>query len=197
MPRKRTSKQLDEKQVVHIYTEGFTEEYYFKKLKHSGRVEKFSINKIKWIKLSGLKLMDKIEKSIKKMPKSDRPDVTILVFDKDALSEKEIRDCMAKIATDTKVAFSNCNFELWLLNHFERITTHHDKNMLEKKLSQHLGGIYEKIQTKQKAQIDQTFKTIDNALEHSQVYAPLQSSDDWRRNPYTNVGEMIRFLQSK
>lgn len=47
MARKRISKQLDEKQVVHIYTEGFTEEYYLKKLWHSGRIEKYSINKIK------------------------------------------------------------------------------------------------------------------------------------------------------
>ena len=47
MARKRISKQLDEKQIVHIYTEGFTEEYYFKKIWHSGRIEKYSINKIK------------------------------------------------------------------------------------------------------------------------------------------------------
>lgn len=197
MARKRVSKQLDEKQVVHIYTEGFSEEYYFKKLWHSGRIEKFAINKIKWSKLSGLKLMDKIEKSIKKMTKSDRPDVIIFVFDKDALADKEIRTCIMKISSSTKIAFSNCNFELWLLNHFERITTHHDKSKLEKKLGKYLETTYEKVQTKQKFQIDQTFNKLDIALAHSQVYAMIQNSDDWCKNPYTNVGEIVTFLQSK
>lgn len=197
MARKRISKQLDEKQVVHIYTEGFTEEYYFKKIWHSGRIEKYSINKIKWSKLSGLKLMDKMGKSIKKMPKSDQPDIIIFVFDKDDLADKEIRSCVTEISSGIKIAFSNCSFELWLLNHFERITTHHDKSKLEKKLSQYLGAPYEKVQAKQKSQINRTFHTLDIALTHSQIYAPIQNSDDWRKNPYTNVGEIVTFLQSK
>lgn len=120
-----------------------------------------------------------------------------VVFDKDDYSDeqfdKAIRSC------DYNVAWSNPNFELWLLSHFKRIDRYISKEDVLKELCREFQknglGNYEKNDKNifDKITNDDRF---DNALKNCEFMENLNcSGNSSQRNPMTKVYKIVEGLK--
>lgn len=120
-----------------------------------------------------------------------------VVFDKDDYSDeqfdKAIRSC------DYNVAWSNPNFELWLLSHFKRIDRYISKEDVLKELCREFQknglGNYEKNDKNifDKVTNDDRF---DNALKNCEFMENLNcSGNSSQRNPMTKVYKIVEGLK--
>lgn len=119
-----------------IFTEGKTEEGYFKSFK----VRCKSLNGGDVKKLVEEAIIQK-GKSIAAAKGDQRKmiDQYWLVFDQDNSSKVDFSNAIEKaIENDIKLAYSCPCFELWFLFHFEKIEAHLTKAMIEKRLKRNL-----------------------------------------------------------
>ena len=117
---------------------------------------------------SGNALLEKAKSRIK-LDNLNPNAIKYLVFDKDALTDKQFTNVFEKAKNEGfKIGFSNFNFEVWLLAHFEKLTKGptdpQDKAMLETKLTKNLNQSYKKGDHKQLEKIILNHKqAVENA----------------------------------
>lgn len=175
------------KKSFYIITEGETEERYFLAFRQKYRCSAVNIKKIK--PCSG-----QIINAAKRVWKNER--VTSLrynkqaiIIDKDALSENEF-NYILRIAKDEniEVIFSNSTFEVWLLAHFESITSGLlSAHELKKRTSNYLRGEYKKCDA---GQLRKIAAYVDRAIENTKNVCELSY-----HTQCTNVGKLCQSLR--
>ena len=115
--------------------------------------------------------------------------IKYLVFDKDAMTKEQLDDILIKATEEGfEIAFSNLNFEVWLLSHFEKLTKRPtsptDKIWLEKELTKKLNQSYKKGDRRQLEKIVSNYEiAIKNASAVCKVDFDYQC---------TTIGVMIK-----
>ena len=177
---------------IYIFVEGKkTEPEYFVLFK-----QKFSIQDFRIFKedgKSGNALLEKAKSRIK-LDNLDPSATKYIVFDKDALTDKLLSDVFKNAKREGyKIGFSNLNFEVWLLAHFEKLTKRptdlNDKTMLETKLTRNLNQSYKKGDRKQLEKIVPYYKqAVENAKDVNEADFDYQC---------TTIGVMIEDILDK
>ncbi|GAA5363018.1 hypothetical protein GKS17_00700 [Streptococcus uberis] len=189
MARKRSLGRQNPPQI-HMYTEGQTEVLYFNQLKKHFRVKSGKKLTVKQINKQGLKLFHHVKTLYRKHDFKVSPTDIILVVDKDQTSISELEQlkesCNQK---GYQLMFSNHSFELWILLHFEKVSTYMENPDLIKKLNKLVGGKYQKTDNRF---VEKLVITVQKAIEHSKEMSP--EIQDFKQNPYTNVGKIIPTL---
>jgi hypothetical protein len=187
----RISKKFIERKIIHIYTEGETEKFYFSILKSSSNFRKKASIKIKCIskRKQGKALIEEVQNSLRKLPKYDKPDKVYIIFDKDDLSNIEVVECISKQNSGLVIGYSNPSFEVWLISHYENIFRGRSitQKDLERKLSSALGEPYRKADVNQ---ITSILNNIEQAHINVQNISSL-STYNCSVNPYTNISLLI------
>ncbi|UUE17032.1 RloB family protein [Leuconostoc mesenteroides] len=168
-----------------IFVEGPTESNYFEQLRQNKNISNATVVKI----LNGQgDYVDKAEQQIKSFKKSFEINRKILVFDANHQSNSNLQKLITKAKSKGyEVAFSNTCFEVWLLSHFEKMTTGViEEKKLCKKITLHLKTKYKKADTNQLATI---MSHINNAFTNT---ATINQVSFTRQS--TNVGDIISTL---
>ena len=189
MARFKTKKQL--KRKIFIFTEGKTEKMYFDALRQPLSLANAKI-KILEVSSTGIDLLNKATNQMRNNPSFERDDQTdvILIFDKDNMSEHDFKKLDERIKRENmSVGFSNVSFEVWLLAHFELLTTKiQEGSILKQKLTNYLGQDYKKTDPKQLKRMAFNYKVaIRNAKAVKEIDFYKQS---------TNIGVLIEQLKS-
>lgn len=189
--RGRRSRNLSVKSIIHIYTEGETEEKYFKKLRSNESFRKKTNLSVKSFSKGkqGLKLVNVVQKEVSRIKGEKRPDKIYIIFDKDNLSTKEIKACINQISNlpNTFIGFSNPSFEVWLLSHFKALNSFQTQHQLETELTACLNSVYKKADVNQ---LDIIVEHLENAHNNCANFSTI-SNTNISINPYTNISLVI------
>lgn len=134
----RKSKNKEIPKEIYIYTEGKeTEVLYFNALKQQLKLHNLKV-KVKGVGKSSTSLITHAAGGTK-----NREDIESVwvVFDKDSLTNDDLQASYTLAKRNSiEIAFSNCNFEVWLLLHFEKLLfpSACDSNLIYTKLGRHL-----------------------------------------------------------
>lgn len=185
------------KSKVLILCEGLTEKNYFNAMKEDFRlpktigVEIFQSNKVD---CKGV-----VEEAIKKTKRDGFQEVFV-VFDHDNQAK---RDEAFKLASDKKikVIFSSICFESWYLFHFKNSTKAFvSEAELEKELKKCIGmENYEKNDFKHYSILKDKLISAKSNAENVRftVIQNNHSVEVFNLNPYTNVDELVLFLENQ
>lgn len=125
---------------------------------------------LKQINKQGLKLFHHVKTLYQKHDFKVSPTDIILVVDKDQTSISELEQlkesCNQK---GYQLMFSNHSFELWILLHFEKVSTYMENPDLIKKLNKLVGGKYQKTDNRF---VEKLVSTVQKAIEHSKEMSP-------------------------
>lgn len=186
---RRKSQDRKLKPAILIFTEGITEKKYFEKLnqKYSTKIAV----KVSETRKQGLDLVEEANKLLKNPRNTTlakyKHDLVYVIFDKDDLEESNLLKAAQKAEDyQFKIGFSNEAIEIWLLSHFEIVSKKLSREQLNKKLSNFLGGKYTKTDEKQ---LDKLVDLVDDALRNT---ANMAEEIDFSRNPYTNLGSIVK-----
>jgi len=187
MSRRNRSKVPSKKSFpVYLFVEGEkTERFYFELLRDKLNISDLTIYPTKG--KSGYALLEKSKSKIK-LKNLDKTAPKYLIFDKDALTQEQLADVFEKAEQeDFKIGFSNLNFEVWLLAHFEKLTKRptspSDTKLLEKKLTEKLKQPYKKSDSKQ---LEKIIFNYEQAIEN----ASMLNKADFNYQ-CTTIGTMI------
>jgi len=185
---------------VLIYTDGDTEINYFR-LKKSDLTGKRNI-KIE-LKLenekSATKLVNYANRHIyhnyKGLNSGDR---VYCVFDMDTANDEDIKRAIRSIPGHMNLIISNPNFEFWFLLHYRYHEQRLGKDEPIEKLKEYernykkpdVEGIYDSLKEKEENAIENAERL--RRSHKSNGYDPYSTST----NPYTNVDEIISFINS-
>lgn len=187
----RQKKKRPSKKMVYIFVEGVTEKTYFDALRQKLRLTSVKMEILK-LDNAGCNWVEKSLNQMRNNPNYRRDSNTevFVVFDKDQLKKAQFETMLslAKI-NDISIIFSNISFELWLLAHFEPITTaNYSLRKTIEKLNQHLSEKYIKANVKQ---IDRLIDNYSSAILNTNTV--LNVTYD---NQGTNVAKMINKLKN-
>lgn len=146
--RGRTPSGKTLKKKVFIYCEGESEKCYFDMLsaKYSSftietkRIERIGI-KTKVVGNKGpLEIVNEAIRTLKRDSKKNDIHKAYVVFDNDQYSKEDIKKAIVVAENNSLVVlYSNINFDLWVLMHFEKVTCYLTKSDINKKLAIHYG----------------------------------------------------------
>lgn len=191
----RERKGLQIKRLIYIFTEGHTEKNYFKLLRKKYNASMYVTVKVKPTGLQGMTLLNYAKNSISNLSTQAKKDIeaVYIIFDKDDLSVKNVENTILNAQKDDiKIGYSNICFELWLLSHFEKLTSFIDKKKLYQKLESYLQC--DQYEEKHKDDYDLMCHfedNISNALINCKAFPELNQISVGT-NPYTNMGNVIR-----
>lgn len=188
----RAKKGKAQKRKTFIFVEGPTEKIYFEWLR-----QKIRSGNIKIVTtVLGCSGNNWIEKAQNKMQKDsnfkrDKDTDVFVIFDKDNHTEEEYEK-MKRIAQkdNIKIGFSNSMFEVWLLSHYEIVSSGvFSKAILTNKLSKHLDDEYKKAHS---SQIEKIVELYEDAIKNSQnIVKP-----DFHKQS-TNIGKIIVIIKNQ
>lgn len=187
----RQKKKRPSKKMVYIFVEGVTEKTYFDALRQKLRLTSVKMEILK-LDNAGCNWVEKSLNQMRNNPNYRRDSNTevFVVFDKDQLKKAQFETMLslAKI-NDISIIFSNISFELWLLAHFESITTaNYSLRKTIEKLSQHLSEKYIKANVKQ---IDRLIDNYSSAIFNTNTVLNVTYDKQG-----TNVAKMINKLKN-
>lgn len=182
----RNKKGRKEKRKVYILVEGETEQKYFDFLRQKLRLSNVKIRTL-ILNSSGRTWIDKAKRLLQNDPKLSRDKQTdvFVVFDKDEITVEELKAMFSKAVKENfTIGFSNITFEVWLVAHFEPMTSHLiSKQGLKDKLSRYLQAKYIKANSDQ---LEKIIENLDVALKNSALISKVDLCGQ-----STNIGEMI------
>lgn len=182
----RNKKGRKEKRKVYILVEGETEQKYFDFLRQKLRLSNMKIRTL-ILNNSGRTWIDKAKRLLQNDPKLSRDKQTdvFVVFDKDEITVEELKAMFSKAVKENfTIGFSNITFEVWLVAHFEPMTSHLiSKQGLKDKLSRYLQAKYIKANSDQ---LEKIIENLDVALKNSALISKVDLCGQ-----STNIGEMI------
>ncbi len=182
----RNKKGRKEKRKVYILVEGETEQKYFDFFCQIFRLSNVKIRTL-ILNNSGRTWIDKAKRLLQNDPKLSRDKQTdvFVVFDKDEITVEELKAMFSKAVKENfTIGFSNITFEVWLVAHFEPMTSHLiSKQGLKDKLSRYLQAKYIKANSDQ---LEKIIENLDVALKNSALISKVDLCGQ-----STNIGEMI------
>ncbi len=182
----RNKKGRKEKRKVYILVEGETEQKYFDFLRQKLRLSNVKIRTL-ILNNSGRTWIDKAKRLLQNDPKLSRDKQTdvFVVFDKDEITVEELKAMFSKAVKENfTIGFSNITFEVWLVAHFEPMTSHLiSKQGLKDKLSRYLQAKYIKANSDQ---LEKIIENLDVALKNSALISKVDLCGQ-----STNIGGMI------
>jgi hypothetical protein len=185
------------KSKILILCEGLTEKNYFNAMKEDlGLPKTIAVNVFQSNKVD---CKGVVEEAIKKAKREGFEEIFV-VFDHD---NQPKRDEAFKLALDKniKVIFSSICFEAWYLFHFRNSTKAFvSEEVLEKELKKCVGmENYEKNDFKHYSILKDKLAFAKSNAENNRV-SVIQNNPDakiFNLNPYTNVDELVVYLQSQ
>ncbi|MEE8738440.1 MAG: RloB family protein [Bifidobacterium sp.] len=192
--RTRTRNPKTELDVIAVFCEGSTENQYFSTLKGLPAFRgKVTLN-VKPVGRQGHSLLSYAKQQIRKM--SVKPDVVWIVFDKDAINNSELAQCIAESTQGKypiRIGFSNRQFEVWLLSHFTEVKGSYLPERLDRELSECLRRQYKKAD---QAQIEKILDHLDTAVSNTAKFADIDTDEkNYLNDPYTNIAYLIRQIK--
>lgn len=185
---RRPSKGKSNPTQILIYTEGETEKIYLECLKEILRSRDRKGIKIRRLGKQGLSLFDGVNNILKNNNSLVSPVEVYIVVDKDDTKIEDLIKLREKcLDKEFKLIFSNECFELWLLFHFEKVTSYMSRSDLTKKLTKWVKKDFNKTDIKVLSKIAGLHKV---AIENASGIDCL-NDDNLCKNPYTNVKELI------
>lgn len=182
----RNKKGRKEKRKVYILVEGETEQKYFDFLRQKLRLSNVKIRTL-ILNNSGRTWIDKAKRLLQNDPKLSRDKQTdvFVVFDKGEITVEELKAMFSKAVKENfTIGFSNITFEVWLVAHFEPMTSHLiSKQGLKDKLSRYLQAKYIKANSDQ---LEKIIENLDVALKNSALISKVDLCGQ-----STNIGGMI------
>lgn len=187
MGRRPSTGKINPSQIL-IYTEGETEKIYLECLKNILLPRDRKSIKIKKLGKQGLSLFDSVNNILKNNNSQVSPVEVYIVVDKDDTKIEDLiklrKKCLDK---EFKLIFSNECFELWLLFHFEKVTSYMSRSDLIKRLTKWIEKDFKKTDIKVLSKIAGLYTV---AIENASGIDCL-NDDNLCKNPYTNVKELI------
>lgn len=169
----RNKKGRKEKRKVYILVEGETEQKYFDFLRQKLRLSNVKIRTL-ILNNSGRTWIDKAKRLLQNDPKLSRDKQTdvFVVFDKGEITVEELKAMFSKAVKENfTIGFSNITFEVWLVAHFEPMTSHLiSKQGLKDKLSRYLQAKYIKANSDQ---LEKIIENLDVALKNSALISKV------------------------
>lgn len=192
-----TFKTRELKSKVLILCEGLTEKNYFNAMKEDlGLPKTIAVNVFQSNKVD---CKGVVEEAIKKAKREGFEEIFV-VFDHD---NQPKRDEAFKLALDKNITviFSSICFEAWYLFHFRNSTrTFTSEEALERELKKCSGmGDYEKNDFKHYSILKDKLPTAKLYTENNRA-SVIQNNPDteiFNLNPYTNVDELVLFLENQ
>lgn len=201
--RSRVSRQIKQRDFIHIYSNGDTEVNYFNLKKEELGIKNVIIKSFR--KNAGnpkelMKIIAREENSRGICLRDIREDDRIYcVIDVDETSDKNLEEALQlKEAKYIKLILSNPNFELWVLLHFRQYTSQLSIGDTLVKLLDHI-PYYEKPKIKPIFPLlrDKEINAITNAKKLKEKYLDSRTNLYSRSaNPYTSIFEIIEVLNS-
>lgn len=192
-----TFKAREFKSKVLILCEGLTEKNYFNAMKEDlGLPKTIAVNVFQSNKVD---CKGVVEEAIKKAKREEFREIFV-VFDHDNQTK---RDEAFKLASDKdiKVIFSSICFESWYFYHFKNSTrAFASEEVLEKELKKCAGmENYEKNDFKHYSILKNKLTIAKSNAENIRlsVIANNYAVEVFNLNPYTNVDELVLFLESQ
>lgn len=186
----RTVKEKHEKRKVFIFVEGKTEKLYFDFLKQKLRLSNAKIATVV-LDNSGKNWIEKADRIMKrdKKFKCDKTTDVFIIFDKDNINSEEYSIILKQAQSqDIQIGFSNVMFEVWLLGHYESVSSYGiSKEKLLNKLSVHLGQKYEKANSDQ---IKKMVEFHETAIQNTGSITEM----DYNKQS-TNIGSIIKLIK--
>ena len=187
----RIRKGKKEKRKIFILVEGETEQKYFDFLRQKLRLSNVKIKTVV-LENSGQTWVEKAKRMIQNDPSYKRDSTTevFVVFDKDEFSNIELEKMFKKAIDEAfEIGFSNKSFEVWLLAHFEKVTSRVlSKTTLKNKLGNYLETQYVKADSDQ---LEKIVKNYDVAISNSKGICYVDFN-----HQSTNIGELILKIMS-
>lgn len=165
-----------------LFVEGQTELEYFSLLKGAYRWDGVEICRLA---NTGSDEVDKAERYLKHRYGQKKFDGKGLIFDADTKTKERLQAlCSKALAKDYSLGISSKSFEVWLLAHFEQITSGVlSKEALSKRLSEKLKKDYKKANYSQlKSLVANVEVAIENVKQVNEINDGFQ---------YTTLGELI------
>jgi hypothetical protein len=133
---RRTSKNLPEQKIIGIFCEGASELQYFKMLQRKYGKSNVGADKLNIKQLKGKKGISIITAATAQRYSIPDLDDVYVVFDCDDLTKNDIQQSMSMARKkNIQIIFSNINFEIWILMHFEPVSRIFTKKELNRKLA--------------------------------------------------------------
>lgn len=184
---RRKSKNRSNPLQIHIYCEGESEKLYLNSLRDLIGIKGRHKLVVSSERKQGLGLYNYVKTKYKNHDFEYSPVTIILVVDKDDTSIDELRKLKNKcVEAGYLLIFSNICFELWLLLHFEKVTSFTTREHLKYNLSNKLGKSYKKTDKKFFEQVVEKYKV---ALKNSEKME--DGIPNFEKNPYTNMSELL------
>ncbi|TDG75043.1 hypothetical protein C5L30_001830 [Companilactobacillus farciminis] len=133
---RRTSKNLPEQKIIGIFCEGASELQYFKMLQRKYGKSNVGAHKLNIKQLKGKKGISIVTSATAQRNSIPDLDEVYVVFDCDNLTKNDIQQSMSMAKKkNIQIIFSNINFEIWILMHFEPVSRIFTKKELNRKLA--------------------------------------------------------------
>lgn len=188
----RKSRNLPLKREMFIYCEGYTEVNYFKMLKRKYRSSNIKVKSVKAKKSDALGVVNyAIDSST-----STKQDTVFVVFDKDDHSPRKLSEAIDLARSyEFGVGYSNTSFDLWILNHFEKVSRHMNQRELERKLTK-LFEVSSYSDDIKNSELDKyLFDRVDNALENTETNTDCHDYENIKlhieNNPFHTIKSIV------
>ena len=133
---KRTSRNISQQKIIGIFCEGESELQYFKMLQRKYGKSNIGAHKLHIKSTHGKKGVSLVNEAIAQKRMMKDLDETYVAFDCDNLTKQDIQSSITLARKNNiTIIFSNTNFEIWILMHFEPVMRNYTKAQLNVKLA--------------------------------------------------------------
>lgn len=172
---------------IHVFTEGESEKIYLEYLRKYIGIKNNSRLVVDAKKKQGLGLLNQVIKEYEKYDFAVSPTTVVLMVDKDDTPKSDLVELEQKCSKrGYQLIFSNVCFELWILLHYEKVTSYRNRGQLKQRITQLAGTKYSKTD---KRFFEKTVRMYQRALLNSQMF--VTTKIDFDKNPYTNVNQLL------
>lgn len=186
MARRERQKKANPKQI-HVYCEGESEKIYLETLRNLIGIKQRLKLVVRSERKQGIDLYNHVRSRYKQHNFKVSPVEIVIIVDKDDTTTEELTKLKNEcLRSGYLLIYSNACFELWLLLHFEKVTSFTTRENLNSILSSKLGKSYKKTDKKIFEQVVKKYKV---ALKNSEKME--DGIPEFDKNPYTNMKELL------
>ncbi|MED4699634.1 RloB family protein [Lysinibacillus capsici] len=189
----RKSKNLQEKDKIVIFCEGYTEVHYFNMLKRKYRGGNVHVEPHKSKRTNAYGVVHSAINS----PHISGAKKVYAIFDKDRNTIQELTNALnAANQNGIDVGYSNISFDLWVLMHFEKVDSYKTQPNIIQKLNKHFKCTSYEDDMKNNAKIgdylsDKVNNAISNSLDSPHLNQTGNLINFLSKNPFHNIHNVV------